>query len=352
MSKRPVIGLVLLAPFVGEFLLGNVTAGDIGLAVVIAPMYGCGALLVRELGRRGGGWPTIVLLAAAYALIEEGPVDQLLWNDSYAGYDYLHGDSYLPALGMSVELTQTIIALHTVWSICVPIAIVESFVPARRTTPWLGRTGLTVTAVLFGLGAGLVFWGNYAEEHFIASPAQLAGIGAVIVALVALAYAVRSRRLPRIDGRAPSPWLVAGFAFVATSLYWGPAVLVQAERYEWVGVAVWCLVVVAGVPLISRWSRRSGWDQRHVLALAAGATMTYVWTAFPLRPEAGGPLSVDLASNVVFGGVAILILLLAARAAARPIGPNGGPAGAAAAAGPPPGGRTAGSRAGSASPPG
>jgi hypothetical protein len=314
-------------------------------------MYGFGALLVRELGRRGGGWPTMVLLAVAYALIEEGPVDQLLWNDSYAGHDYLHGDSYLPALGMSVELTQTIIALHTVWSICVPIAIVESFVPQRRTTPWLGRTGLAVTAVLYALGAGLVFWGNYAEEHFLASPAQLAGIGAVIAALVVLAYAVRPRRLQRLDGRAPSPWRVAGFALVATGLYWGPAVLIQAEWYEWIGVAVWCLIVAAGVPLVSRWSRRPGWDQRHVIALAAGATLTYVWTAFPLRPEAGGPLSVDLASNVVFGGLAIVILLLAARTAAAEVR-RGIPADPAAAGGPPPDGRTAGSPAGSASPPG
>ena len=74
----------------------------------------------------------MVLLAAAYALIVEGPVDQLLWNDSYAGEDLLSGDSFIPAIGMSVELTQTILALHTIWSICVPIAIVETFVLHRR----------------------------------------------------------------------------------------------------------------------------------------------------------------------------------------------------------------------------
>jgi hypothetical protein len=42
---------------------------------------------------------------------------------------------------MSVELTLTIFALHTVWSICVPIAIVGAFVPHRRAEPWLGRVG-------------------------------------------------------------------------------------------------------------------------------------------------------------------------------------------------------------------
>lgn len=335
---RPVLGLFLLAPFTGEFLLGNLTVADIGLGVVLAPLYGCGALLVRELGRRGGGWPAMFLLAAAYALIEEGPVDQLLWNRSYAGADNLSGDSYLPALGMSVELTQTVLALHTVWSVCVPIAIVETLAAGRRTTPWLGRNGLTVIAALYALGAGLVFWGNYAEERFLASPAQLAGAGVVIATLVAAAFLVRSRP-PAPDAAAPgtkeaagaartapSPWWAGAAALAATSAYWGPLVLVAADWYEWIGVAVWFAVAGLGGALVTRWSRRPGWNQRHRFALAAGATLTYVWTAFPLRPESGGPPALDLAGNIVCGAVAITVLSLAARAVARDHGPASAPA--------------------------
>lgn len=143
----PALGLFFLAPFVGEFLVGNLTLGELGLGVILAPMYGTGALLIREVTRRTGrGWPTMVLLASAYALMEEGPIDQLLWNDSYAGHDLPHGDSYLPALGMSVELALAIVALHAVWSICVPIAIVETLVgESRRTTLWLRTPGFVVT---------------------------------------------------------------------------------------------------------------------------------------------------------------------------------------------------------------
>jgi hypothetical protein len=173
----PVVGLFLLAPFVGEFLLGNLTVGELGL--VLAPLYGFGALLVRE----------------------------------------------------------------------------------------LGRTGLTVTAVLYALGAVLVFWGNYAQERFLASPAQLAGISVVIIGLVVVALGRRSWPLPGVEGSAPSPWLVGGAALVATSAHWGPAVLVTAGWYEWVGVTVWFLVAALGVRLVSRWSRRRGWDQRHRFAL-------------------------------------------------------------------------------------
>ncbi|MGA4837935.1 DUF998 domain-containing protein [Streptomyces sp. G45] len=314
---RPVLALFLLAPFVGEFLLGNLTVPELGLGVLLAPLYGCGALLVRETARRtGGGWPAMVLLAAAYALVEEGPVDQLLWNDAYAGQDLLHGPSYLPGLGTSVELVQAVLALHTVWSVCVPIALVEACVPARRTTPWLGRRGLVVTGVAYVLGAGLVFWGNYAEERFLASPAQLALCGAVIAGLVVAALRLPARRRPAaVPGRAPAPWRVGAAALLGTSLYWGPSVLVTADRYEWTGVGAWCAVALTAVVVVPRWSRQRGWGPRHVCALAGGALLTYVWAAFPVRPENGGSMAADVASNAVCAAVALLVLLRAVRTA-------------------------------------
>ncbi|WP_030372143.1 hypothetical protein [Streptomyces rimosus] len=310
----PAFALFLLSPFVGEFLLGNLTLAELPLGLVLAPMYGCGALLVREVGRRsGGGWPAMVLLAAAYALIEEGPIDQLLWSDSYAGADLLHGPSYLPALGMSVELTQTVLALHTVWSVCVPIALVETLTRSRRSEPWLSRVGLAVVAVVFVAGGVLVFLGNYTEEHFVASPGQLAGICLVIALLIAAAFAVRALRLPPLPGRAPAPWRVGLAALVVTSAYWGPANLLTDDWYEWVGVGVWCAGTVLGVWWVSRWSRQEGWGVRHRFALAAGALLTYVWVSFPVRPESGGSVRADLVGNAVFGALACLLLVWCAR---------------------------------------
>lgn len=314
----PVIGLFLLAPFVGEFLLGNITIGGLLIGIFLAPMYGGGAILVRELGRRyGNGWPTMALLAVAYALIEEGPLDQLLWNDAYVGVDNFRSATYVPALGTSIELILTVIALHAVWSICVPIALIEAFAGDRRNEPWLGRTGLIVVATIFVLGAVFVFWGNYTEYRFIAPWQHQIWIGIAIVGLVIAAFAIRSRRLPRVDGRAPSPWLVGIAALVATSGYWTASGFNEDPWREWAGVLVWCLVVIVGVLMISRWSRQDGWNERHHFALAAGATLTYVWLAFPMPPSDGGSLELDLVSNVVFGSVAVILLLLAGRAVVR-----------------------------------
>ncbi|MEV6242106.1 hypothetical protein [Lentzea sp. NPDC051838] len=296
----PVLGLFFLAPFVGEFLLGNIPITDMALGLLLAPLYGSGAILVRELGRRAGGWPSMLLLAAAYALIEEGPVDQLIWNNSYAGHDYLTGPSYVPFLGTSVEVVQSILALHTIWSISVPIALVETL---SRRGPWLHTRGLVVVGLLFLTGSAFVFWGNYTEEHFMAEWWQFGYAFAAIALLVFLAF--RIRPLPSSPGTAPPPLRVCLFALLGTSAYWGSVTLISADWFEWPGVTIWCAVVALGIALVTRWSRLAGWDQRHRFALAAGAVLTYVWCSFPVKPELGG----TEAGDYVFSAIALSLLL-------------------------------------------
>lgn len=48
----PVLGLFFLAPLAGEFLLGNLPVTMFWLIIVLAPIYGGGALLIREVSRR------------------------------------------------------------------------------------------------------------------------------------------------------------------------------------------------------------------------------------------------------------------------------------------------------------
>ncbi|HET9561172.1 MAG TPA: hypothetical protein VFP01_03635 [Propionibacteriaceae bacterium] len=75
MTRRiaPAFVLVFLAPFVGEVLLGNTPLRLILGYLIVLPMYGFGALFIRELSRRSGrGWPTILILGVAYGVAEEG----------------------------------------------------------------------------------------------------------------------------------------------------------------------------------------------------------------------------------------------------------------------------------------
>ena len=135
------VGLFLLAPFIGEFVLGNQAITSLPMLLVYAPMYGGGALLVRETARRAGaGWPAIIALGAAYALTEEGLIDQMLVNPGYLGLGTFDGFAPIPGLGISARLLYESLSIHTVWSVCVSIAIVEAF-DRRDPAPWLRPAG-------------------------------------------------------------------------------------------------------------------------------------------------------------------------------------------------------------------
>lgn len=71
----PVIGLFFLSPLIGEFLLGNISIDALLSGLFAAPLYGGGALLIREVTRHTKrGWTTMILLGLAYAVVEEGLV--------------------------------------------------------------------------------------------------------------------------------------------------------------------------------------------------------------------------------------------------------------------------------------
>ena len=94
----PVLLLLVIAPLVAEFLLGDVTLASLPALVLFIPLYGGGAVLIREVVRRGGGgWPAIVVFAAAYGVVEEGLATQSLFNPDYA-HQHLLSSGFIPFL--------------------------------------------------------------------------------------------------------------------------------------------------------------------------------------------------------------------------------------------------------------
>jgi hypothetical protein len=271
-------------------------------------MYGGGAVIIRETARRAGkGWPTIFLLAVAYGVIEEGLVCQTLFNPSYFRFDLLR-EAYIPALGMGAWWTLFVLTLHTVWSISAPIAIIESFVPARATVPWLGWPGLVLSTILFALGSVLVFLGTYHQEHFMATTPQLLGVVVTAAVLITVAFAVDPSHI-RVDRPAPQPWQVGAFAFLASSAFVSARYLLS----DWPIVAFYVLIYALVAIMVVRWSTSIEWGAAHRLAMAGGALLTYAWHAFPQKPVIGSTGSIDLVGNAVFAIVAVILLLAASR---------------------------------------
>ena len=308
-SFAAAITLVLVAPLVAEYLLGDIPLTRISLLVIFAPFYGGGALLIRETARRAGrGWPTMLLLGAAYTLIEEAFSTQSLFNPDYL---HLHGHflsyAWIPALGIGGWWTMLMFNVHVFWSMGVSILLVEGLFPWRAESPWLGKIGTALVAVLFVVAdaAGTAY--NIRHDHFFASPAQFAGAGIFCVLFVCAAFLIPFPGIRSRPGSVPAPWVTG----VATLLL--AFILLDAPPF-WNWGAVACIALMDAVFLVSAGvlSRRSGWTAMHTLSLGGAGAIAYGVRAFLMPPVAGGSNhAMVLASHVILLCASIVLIAVA-----------------------------------------
>jgi hypothetical protein len=306
----PAIGLFFLAPLVAEFLLGDLPIKMIGTLVILAPMYGGGALLIREFARRTGkGWPTIFVLAFAYAVLEEAFTTQTLFNPNYLHLNlHLLEPAYIAVLGIGAWWTIFVLTLHTVWSISTSIALAEALVPERAMKPWLGTLGLSVVGVLFVLAAIASTRFEIKQDHFVASTAQFASAAIVCVLAIVVAFLLPASSTSKNSGSVPSPWIVGFGALAAGSIF-----LMVPKAWGWLAVGVYVVLDLVMIALISVMSGRSGWDGRQRLGLAAGAALTYAWHSFTVAPVVGSAGPGFRIGNAIFAAGLLVLLCFGAR---------------------------------------
>lgn len=317
----PAVRLFNLAPLVAEFLLGNLPITALPSLALLAPHYGGGAVLIRETVRRAGrGWPSMLLLALAYGILEEGIATMSLFNPNYAGQRLLD-TGFVSWLLMGGPWTVLVLTLHVVWSIGVPIATVEALAYTRRTTPWLGRLGLGLMAVAFLLGLVGTTAFSITQFHFVASFPRIAFsvLAAPALVTVGLVLMPREREMHAAAlGSVPSAWLVGVSAFLVSLAFkmllpgWAP----------WLYVGVILGLAVLATAFVLLWSGRRGWGDAHRLALAAGCLLTYACTAFPQMPVIPASPTEDLIGNTIFAGGAVLLISVAAMRLRRRPGDN------------------------------
>jgi hypothetical protein len=308
----PVIGLYFLSPLIAEYLLGDFPLTKLSFLLFLAPFYGGGAVLIREIVRRTGrGWPTILTLALAYGIFEEAFTTQTLFNPDYLGLHlHLLEPAFISALGISAWWTVFVLTLHTVWSISVPIAIMEALVPDRAHTPWLKWLGLSIVTLLFVLIACTMTVHSIQSDahHFMASNRQFA-VSAVCCVVVAIAAFLLPRRsAAREPGDPPSGWITGALSLAACSIF-----LVAPQKWGWATVAIYLALDVAMIIAVKSWARMEGWNGLHILSLAGGAALAYAWHAFIQQPVTG---KADLGfriGNAVLAAGSVLLLYAAAR---------------------------------------
>ncbi|MGD1107130.1 MAG: hypothetical protein ABR865_08790 [Terracidiphilus sp.] len=327
-SILPAVTLFFLAPFVAEYLLGDFPVTFFWPYIVLAPMYGGGALLIRELTRRSGrGWPTILLLGVAYAIIEEAFTTQSLFNpDIFGLHAHLLSHAWIPALGIGAWWTLFMLNVHAFWSIGVSIALAEGLFPSpeglypsRARTPWLGKVGLSVAAALFAFG---VYWStHYSLRHdpFRASPAQFIVSALLVVVFAAAAFlvppALRDKSATPAASDSTRDLLPAPPAFITgvAAFLLGAAVFLSPILWIWNWGAVAFILAIDLVFLVGLrlFSHRTAWTPLHTLSVGAGGALLYGVHAFMQPPVVPCPKSIALASHVLFLVLALAVVAIA-----------------------------------------
>lgn len=304
--------LFFIAPIVAEFLLGDFPFTWLPLLIILAPMYGGGALLIRELTRRTGrGWPSILLLGCAYAIVEEAFTTQSLFNPHYLGM-HLLAHAWIPSLGISAWWTLFMLNVHPFWSIGVSIALVEGLYPSRARTPWLGKVGLSVAAILFVTGASYNTLYQFRHDPFRATAAQFIVSAIFVVAFTAVAFLIRPRPRNKPGGDTnsspvPSPWIMGAVTFVL-----GAAVFLSPIFWDWGAVVLMAAVDLVFLLGIGLFSKCEGWTPLHTFSVGAGGALLYGAHAFMQGPVVPCPKSIALASHVLFMVLALVVVAAAA----------------------------------------
>ncbi|MGC2638239.1 MAG: hypothetical protein WA294_13735 [Acidobacteriaceae bacterium] len=306
--------LFFTAPLVAEFLLGDIGIKAIAALIVLAPMYGGGALLLREMARRRKlGWSHMLLLGVAYALIEEGYTTMSLFNPDYLQL-HMHflAHAWIPALGIGAWWTLFMLNLHTFWSMSVSIALVEGLFPEQREKPWLGKIGESAVGALFLLGCLMGTAMTLHQDRFVASRRQFAGTAVLVVLLLALALRKRSRSAEGV-GKAPAPWITG-----AAALALGMGVLMVQPAWNWGAFAAMLALDAIFLVGLAAFARRAGWSPLHTLSLGAGGAFAYGIHAFWQAPVIGGePIALLRAGNAIFLLLVALLVVIGARRTAR-----------------------------------
>ncbi len=319
--------LVFLAPFTAEVLTDSTPilvylTNPISF-VYLPLLYGSGAVLIREVARRRGlGWASILLMGAAYGILEEG-LAITSWTNPYwsdecrvvngigqglCDYSRVGDVNLLWAFSLTI--------FHAVVSMTIPILLVGLMFPQRAARPWLGRKGFRtfVVALALAWGIGLLLFGIlvFRKQGYYGPPLvpYLIEI-ALAVGLVALAIALGAPHvMARIDRPAPRLWLLRVLGFIAMFLYFLVPSVMQGVKAPYQATLA-TLVALTGLAAwrVATWARRRAWGERQMLALASGVLGFFMLVFDPIF-EVNGQVSGKPTHGTLLITLGFLILLI------------------------------------------
>jgi hypothetical protein len=220
--RHPVVLFLAFTPGIPEYLSGSTAVWPIVLSPFVfflflglnLGLYGPGVLLVREAHVRWNkGWSTILLLGAAYGLLEEGTALSTLFNPKASVVSNL--GSYGHDFGVNWVWLTGILGIHIVYSVGLPILLLGLALPETRRQRFLTGYRLPLTLAIYAVDIAVL---AYITHYY-----TVAGALVLTPLLVAAVLWVIAWRLPpglldpprATPSRGPRYFLVLGLVYFA-----------------------------------------------------------------------------------------------------------------------------------------
>jgi hypothetical protein len=270
-----ILTLALMAPLIAEVGVGSIPVSGAWMLLFFGYIYSAGALVIREVVRRKHlGIGSVLAIGLAYGLVEEGLVLGSLTSTTL----YPVADWAPRLLGFNSAYSLWVLLYHAVFSIAVPIVMVDLIFPQLRNEPYLRTGGLVIWAVALLVGLGVVrlslIW---MDPRHVDSAPHLIAVGVLAAALVA--WALRTSQAPRRDRPVPRPWSLVLLGSVGVAGYFALLMRLPGARHSaylpddlaWLAPVLAIILMALASVFCSRWAASVRWSPVHSAALIAGA---------------------------------------------------------------------------------
>ena len=278
LRARPILVLLLMSPGLPEYLSGSSPLN----AIVLNPgwfvlqlalnlgLYGPGVLLIREASVR---WKTgiipVLLLGAAYGILEEGIALSTLFNPSASVVGGL--GTYGHFQGVNTVWVPGVLMVHMVFSIGLPIFLLGMALPETRGVRFLTRRGIAAAFTILGLDVLALLLAITIGAHFWMGWPLFVGSFGAIGALLLAAYrwpaeTVSPPRAPA-GGGLWAPAVLGAMLFVGVIFAQGIGEALAAPAALTLATV---LAVEVGVGLLAYRTLRGAGNVRRQLAFALG----------------------------------------------------------------------------------
>lgn len=311
----PALALFALSPAIGELLSGSSPPAEFFNPInflLLACLYGSGAVVVRELKVKWRkDYRAILLLGAAYGIIEEGLTVASFFNPNWMDLGIL--GSFGRMFEVNWVWAGMLTIYHSVFSIMIPIVLIELTYPSRELTRW------TSDHLLKGIIA--LFIGTVITEFYLFSllgkyvpPAfQYIATMLIVCFIIFLTYKLNSEKEGVAVKKIGKPRKMYVIGLVGSTsfflLFWsGPHIFNNPVIILLLGI----VLVFGMLKYMKRFNWKGSNSYQSRLAVIAGALSFLIFLAFIQELDRN---RVDNTTGMVVVGLisAVSLLLLRSR---------------------------------------